>query len=109
MCAGLVRCVISTYALGSARQLMEKDVVELGTVLKDPRFQRRRQAEAKEGLEGSAISICDLTGVAVQDIAIAEMVYQQVASAKEHSPEWPELQTGEPERMEGPPKKRTKI
>lgn len=103
-CAGLVLCGFYCCARLDW-QLKEEDVVELGTVLKNPCFQRRRRAEAKEGLEDSAISICDLTGVAVQDIAIAEVVYQQAASAKKNSLE---MQAGEPKNKGEPLKKRTK-
>jgi ornithine cyclodeaminase/alanine dehydrogenase-like protein (mu-crystallin family) len=43
------------------------DLVELGSVIQDPSLRRR---------SGSDISIADLTGVAVQDMAIAELALQ---------------------------------
>jgi ornithine cyclodeaminase len=44
-----------------------KDLVELGEVIRDPTFRRHNESD---------ISIADLTGVAVQDMAIAELALQ---------------------------------
>jgi ornithine cyclodeaminase len=44
-----------------------KDLVELGQVIRDPSSQRQNDSD---------ISIADLTGVAVQDVAIAELALQ---------------------------------
>jgi ornithine cyclodeaminase len=44
-----------------------QDLVELGRVIQDPSMRRRSERD---------ISIADLTGVAVQDMAIAELALQ---------------------------------
>ena len=49
-----------------------RDLVELGRVIQDPTLRRRREQD---------ISIADLTGVAVQDMAIAELALQRLRSA----------------------------
>lgn len=49
-----------------------RDLVELGRVIQDPALRRRSDAD---------ISIADLTGVAVQDMAIAELALQGLQSA----------------------------
>jgi ornithine cyclodeaminase len=49
-----------------------RDLVELGRVIQDPALRRRSDAD---------ISIADLTGVAVQDMAIAELALQGLRSA----------------------------
>jgi ornithine cyclodeaminase len=46
--------------------------VELGRVIQDPTLRRRSAQD---------ISIADLTGVAVQDMAIAELALQRLRSA----------------------------
>jgi ornithine cyclodeaminase len=48
-----------------------QDLVELGQVIRDPSLRRR---------SGTEISIADLTGVAVQDMAIAELALQGLQS-----------------------------
>ena len=49
-----------------------RDLVELGRVIQDPALRRRSARD---------ISIADLTGVAVQDMAIAELALQRLRSA----------------------------
>jgi ornithine cyclodeaminase len=49
-----------------------RDLVELGRVIQDPTLRRRSAQD---------ISIADLTGVAVQDMAIAELALQRLRSA----------------------------
>ena len=49
-----------------------RDLVELGRVIQDPALRRRSAQD---------ISIADLTGVAVQDMAIAELALQRLRSA----------------------------
>jgi ornithine cyclodeaminase len=49
-----------------------QDVVELGRVIQDPALRRRGEQD---------ISIADLTGVAVQDVAIEELALQGLRSA----------------------------
>jgi len=48
-----------------------RDLVELGRVIQDPSVRRRSEQD---------ISIADLTGVAVQDMAIAELALQGLRS-----------------------------
>ncbi len=50
-----------------------RDLVELGRVIQDPTLRRRSAQD---------ISIADLTGVAVQDMAIAELALQRLRSAE---------------------------
>jgi ornithine cyclodeaminase len=49
-----------------------RDLVELGRIIQDPTLRRRSAQD---------ISIADLTGVAVQDMAIAELALQRLRSA----------------------------
>ena len=49
-----------------------RDLVELGRVIQDPTLRRRSAQD---------ISIADLTGVAVQDMAIAELALQGLRGA----------------------------
>jgi ornithine cyclodeaminase len=56
----------SSFALEQGLIQMQ-DLVELGRVIQDPSLRRRNEQD---------ISIADLTGVAVQDIAIAELALQ---------------------------------
>jgi len=58
----------SSYALEQGLIRME-DLVELGRVIQDPSLRRRSEQD---------ISIADLTGVAVQDMAIAELALQRL-------------------------------
>ena len=46
-----------------------RDLVELGRVIQEPTLRRR---------SGQDITIADLTGVAVQDLAIAELALQRL-------------------------------
>jgi ornithine cyclodeaminase len=50
-----------------------RDLVELGRIIQDPTLRRRSAQD---------ISIADLTGVAVQDMAIAELALQRLRSAE---------------------------
>ncbi|MGI0119515.1 ornithine cyclodeaminase family protein [Zooshikella sp. RANM57] len=52
-----------------AGQIESEKIVELGVILDNPSAIKR---------SSTAISICDLTGVAVQDIAIATTVYESI-------------------------------
>ena len=56
----------SSFAL-AAGLITEQDLVELGRVIQEPSLRRRGDSD---------ISIADLTGVAVQDMAIAELALQ---------------------------------
>jgi ornithine cyclodeaminase len=49
-----------------------RDLVELGRVIEEPSLRRRSEQD---------ISIADLTGVAVQDMAIAELALQGLRNA----------------------------
>ena len=56
----------------------ERDsVVELGVALADPTLSRR---------DDDQITVCDLTGVAVQDIQIAKAVYAAVRGKENERP-----------------------
>jgi ornithine cyclodeaminase len=62
----------SAFAL--ERGLIEmRDLVELGRLIQEPSLRRRNEQD---------ISIADLTGVAVQDMAIAELALQALRSAE---------------------------
>ena len=50
-----------------------RDLVELGRIIQDPTLRRRSAQD---------ISIADLTGVAVQDMAIAELALQRLRGAE---------------------------
>jgi ornithine cyclodeaminase len=54
-----------------------KDLVELGQVIQNPALQRRRERD---------ITIADLTGVAVQDMAIAELALKNLEPGERGAP-----------------------
>jgi ornithine cyclodeaminase len=60
----------SAFALGEGLIELER-LVELGRVIQDPSLRRTREGD---------ISIADLTGVAVQDMAVAELALQGLSN-----------------------------